>query len=108
MEDLYPPQTHPVVTQHPVTGKKVLFVNPQFTTSIKGMKESESKMVLEFLYLQANIPDNQFRFHWQPGHIAFWDNRSTQHYAVQDYFPQHRRMERITIHGEQPCGVKPG
>lgn len=104
VEDLFPAQTHPVVRIHPVTGKKVLFVNPQFTIKIKGMKDRESNMILDYLFQQAEIPDYHFRLSWKTGTIAFWDNRSMQHYAVQDYFPQHRRMERITVQGNKPFG----
>lgn len=105
-EALYPPQTHPVVRVHPITGRKSIFVNPQFTIGIKDMDERESKSLLETLFHQALIPEYQFRHHWQPHTIAFWDNRSAQHYAVHDYFPQHRIMERVTIKGDRPVGVQ--
>ncbi len=101
----YPPQTHPVVRVHPVSGRKVLFVNPQFTLAIKGMEERESRQLLDTLFHQALIPENQFRHHWAPHTIAVWDNRSTQHYAVHDYYPQRRYMERVTIKGGPVTGV---
>jgi taurine dioxygenase len=98
-ELLYPPAVHPVVSVHPVTGRKVLFVNPQFTVAIKDMDERESRSVLDVLFQQALIPEYQFRHHWAPHALVMWDNRSTQHYAVNDYFPQRRYMERVTIKG---------
>jgi alpha-ketoglutarate-dependent taurine dioxygenase len=101
----YPPQLHPVVRIHPISGKKVLFVNPQFTVGINGMEERESRALLDLLFRQACVPEYQFRHHWRPHTIAMWDNRSTQHYAVHDYYPQRRYMERVTIKGEPVTGV---
>jgi taurine dioxygenase len=98
-ELMYPPQLHPVVRIHPVSGRKVLFVNPQFTVGINGMEEYESRALLNLLFQQARVPEYQFRHHWQPHTIAMWDNRSTQHYAIHDYYPQRRYMERVTIKG---------
>jgi taurine dioxygenase len=104
-ELLYPPHVHPVVRIHPVSGRKVLFVNPQFTVAIKDMDERESRALLDMLFQQALIPEYQFRLHWQPHTIAMWDNRSTQHYAVNDYYPQRRYMERVTIRGGPVTGI---
>ncbi len=101
----YPPQLHPVVRVHPVSGRKVLFVNPQFTVGINGMEEHESRALLDLLFRQAFVPEYQFRHHWEPHTIAMWDNRSTQHYAVNDYYPQRRYMERVTIKGGPVIGV---
>ena len=101
MEEELPNPTHPVVTTHPATGQKILFVNPQFTVAIKGMREDESRALLAFLYAQATIPEYQFRFHWQPNSMVFWDNRGTQHYAANDYYPNHRTMQRVTINRER-------
>jgi taurine dioxygenase len=105
-ELLYPPQVHPVVRIHPVSGRKVLFVNPQFTIAIKDMDERESRSLLDTLFHEALIPEYQFRHHWAPHTIAVWDNRSTQHYAVNDYYPQRRYMERVTIRGGPVTGVQ--
>ncbi|MEE2971336.1 MAG: TauD/TfdA family dioxygenase [Pseudomonadota bacterium] len=101
-EELYPNPTHPVITTHPVTGDKVLFVNEQFTLAIKDMREDESRNLLDFLFTLPRIPEYQFRLSWEKNTIAFWDNRPTQHYAANDYFPQRRTMHRITIRGVRP------
>lgn len=93
----YPPVEHPVVRVHPVTGKKILYVNPTFTSHIKGLKRAPSDAILTQLFELARIPEFQARLRWQPGTLAVWDNRSTQHYAVGDFFPQHRKLHRITI-----------
>jgi taurine dioxygenase len=99
-EDQYPPITHPVVSKHPISGKPVLFVNPQFSIRIKGMAEAESRNLLNQLFEQAKIPEFQYRHHWEVNTVIVWDNRSTQHYAVHDYFPHHRKMDRVTVRGE--------
>jgi taurine dioxygenase len=104
-ELMYPPQLHPVVRIHPVSGRKVLFVNPQFTVAINGMEQRESRELLDLLFHQALVPEYQFRLHWAPHTIAMWDNRSTQHYAVHDYYPQRRYMERVTIKGGPVTGL---
>jgi len=106
-EDLYPPVTHPVVTLHPITGKKVLFVNPQFTLYIKGMAEDESRTVLEMLYRKTLVHEYQYRHRWQPNMVVFWDNRSVQHSALHDYYPKRRLMERVTIKGTKPIAADP-
>jgi len=105
-ELMYPPQLHPVVRIHPVSCRRVLFVNPQFTIAIKDMDERESRSLLDTLFHQALIPEYQFRHRWAPHTIAMWDNRSTQHYAVNDYYPQRRYMERVTIRGGPVTGVE--
>ena len=101
----YPPQLHPIVRIHPVSGREVLFVNPQFTIAIDGMDERDSRTLLDTLFHQALVPEYQFRLHWRPHTIALWDNRSTQHYAVHDYYPQRRYMERVTIRGGAVTGI---
>ncbi|MDE0060088.1 MAG: TauD/TfdA family dioxygenase [Defluviicoccus sp.] len=104
-EAIYPPIAHPVVRVHPVTGRRVLFVNPQFTIRIKDMDERESASLLDTLFHQALIPELQYRLHWRPHTLALWDNRSVQHYAVHDYWPQTRIMDRVTVKGARPVGV---
>jgi taurine dioxygenase len=98
----FPAVQHPVVRTHPETGRKTLFVNRAFTQRIVDLDEEASRALLDFLYLQASFPEYQCRWRWQPGDVAFWDNRSTQHYAASDYFPQRRVMERITVIGDRP------
>jgi taurine dioxygenase len=98
----YPMVEHPVLRTHPETGKKCLYVNVGFTQHIVGMEPEKSKALLKLLYAQAAIPEYQCRFRWQKNSIAFWDNRSSQHYAASDYYPAVRRMERVTIIGDRP------
>ncbi|SCU75376.1 Alpha-ketoglutarate-dependent taurine dioxygenase [Cupriavidus necator] len=109
----YPPQVHPVVRTHPETGEKILFVNEAFTMHIVnfykdlpyrfGSDYRPAEMdLMQYLYRQAAAPEYQVRLRWQPDTIALWDNRSTQHYAVQDYFPAVRHMNRATIIGDRP------
>jgi taurine dioxygenase len=97
-----PPVTHPVIRTHPETGRKVIFVNSLFTTHIVELQPKESNAVLAFLYKHVTTDEFTCRFQWRPHSIAIWDNRSTQHKPVNDYFPAHRRMERITIDGDKP------
>ncbi len=105
IEDEYPNPWHPVVRVHPVSGKRVIYVNPQFSMRIRGVKEDESAALLDFLFRQAHVPEYQLRVKWQPDTVVLWDNRSVQHYAPHDYYPQRRSMERVTISGDVPIGV---
>ena len=97
-----PPVEHPVIQTHPESGKKVIFVNSLFTTHILGMKKNESRAILDFLFEHLVIPEFTCRFSWGPDCIALWDNRSTQHKPINDYFPAHRQLHRITIFGDMP------
>ena len=97
-----PPVIHPVIQTHPESGKKVIFVNTLFTTKIIELSADESNSILNFLYDYIKTPEFTCRFSWEPNSIAFWDNRSTQHKPVNDYFPSHRMLERITIDGNKP------
>ena len=97
----YPPVEHPVVRVHPVTGKKILYVNPTFTSHIKGLPRAQSDALLTQLFELATRPEFQARLRWQPGTLAVWDNRSTQHYAVGDFFPAQRLLHRITFTAER-------
>jgi taurine dioxygenase len=96
------PVTHPVVRTNQRTGRKGLFVNRSFTSHIEGLNRSESDTILSFLFTHLETPEFQVRFRWSKGAVAFWDNRFTQHYAVSDYFPHHRRVRRATILGDKP------
>ena len=98
----FPAVEHPVVRTHPETGRRTLFVNRAFTQHLVGLDPRESDELLEHLYAQASFPEYQCRWRWRPGDVAFWDNRSTQHYASSDYFPARRVMERITVCGDRP------
>ncbi|MGI6871501.1 MULTISPECIES: TauD/TfdA dioxygenase family protein [Amycolatopsis] len=101
-QDRFPPVEHPVVRVHPETGRKTLFVNQAFTTHIVGMDRAESDRLLRLLFAQAHVPEYQVRFSWRPDTVAFWDNRATQHYAVNDYHPHARIAERVAIAGDRP------
>lgn len=93
---------HPVVRTHPETGKKSLYVNGSHTVKFEGMSEAESKPILHYLFEHMKKPEYQCRFRWQPGSIAFWDNRCVQHLALNDYQGYRRRMHRITFEGDSP------
>lgn len=106
----YPDAEHPVVRTHPETGERILNVN-SFTTHFTNYHQPNrvrvgqdftagSAQLLQYLISQAMIPEYQVRFRWAPNSIAIWDNRSTQHYAVMDYPPCHRKMERAGIMGD--------
>ena len=102
LHEKYPPMRHPVIRTHPETGDPVIYVNVAFTSHIEGMSERESRWLLDHLFATAADPEIQCRFRWQPGSIAFWDNRVCQHFAASDYFPARRVMERVTIAGCRP------
>jgi taurine dioxygenase len=82
-------------------------VNTAFTSYIKDMDKDESAQLLRTLYLTAANPEIQCRFRWEKGALAFWDNRASQHFASSDYFPQVRKMERVTIAGDRPFWRSP-
>lgn len=94
----YPPIEQPVVKLHPETGKKIVYVNTMYTTRIVNVPRNESTSLTTFLSGLSAIPELQVRFKWAPGSVALWDNRSTQHYAVNDYHPFPRLMHRVTIY----------
>jgi taurine dioxygenase len=90
---------HPVVIRHPGSGRQALYVNPGFTLRFEGWTEEESRPLLYYLYRHAVRPEFCCRFQWAEGSLAFWDNRATWHYAVNDYHGERRLMHRITIEG---------
>ena len=95
----WPPCSHPVVCRHPRSGRKLLYVNANFTTRIEHVSESESKMLLDFLFQWIRTPEFHVRFTWRPGSVVLWDNRCTQHYAVADY-EERRIMHRVQVTGD--------
>lgn len=99
----FPPARHPIVRTHPGSGRKCLYVNTIFTSHVEGLPEDESRDLLKRLYHEIEVPEYQVRFRWEKDSVAFWDNRSTQHYASSDYWPNARVMERITIVGDRPA-----
>ena len=102
--DTLRPALHPVVRTHPENGRKGLFVNSQFTQSIFGLSPNESSAILEMLYRHCQQPELTCRFRWAPGSVAFWDNRATLHYALDDYGDALRVAHRVTIRGDVPYG----
>ncbi|NBF17247.1 taurine dioxygenase [Pseudomonas sp. Fl4BN2] len=97
-----PPLSHPVIRTHPVSGRKSLFVNEGFTTRINELSEAESEAILKLLFAHSTRPEYTIRWRWEENDVAFWDNRVTQHYAVDDYRPNRRVMHRATILGDAP------
>lgn len=97
----WPPVEHPVARTHPVTGRKSLFVNRNSTTHIVGLSERENEALLPLLTDHIRSPEFQCRFTWDTNSVAFWDNRSAQHFAVPDYSSR-RVMNRVTIEGDKP------
>jgi Probable taurine catabolism dioxygenase len=102
LQKIYECNSHPVVRTHPVTGRKLLFVNSSYTTRINELSKSESDAVLQFLFEHVKDANFHVRFRWRKHSIAFWDNRCTQHFAVWDYFPQTRSGYRVTVAGDKP------
>lgn len=90
---------HPVVITHPLTGRKALYVNADFTVRFDGWTVEQSQPILDFLYAHGARQEFTCRFHWESGSIAFWDNRATWHYAMNDYQGHRRIMHRITLEG---------
>jgi len=112
MKAQYPDSEHPVVRTHPETGEKILFVNAFATHFVNYHTKAHVRYgqdfnqsggdLLQYLISQAYVPEYQVRWRWKPYSMAIWDNRSSQHYAVMDYPPCHRKMERAAIVGDKP------
>jgi taurine dioxygenase len=98
----FPKAEHPVIRTHPVTGRKLLYVSRTFTTHIVQLRKPESDAILDMLYRHIETPEFQCRFKWQKHSVAFWDNRSAQHQAMFDYFPNRRYAHRVTVCGDRP------
>lgn len=96
---------HPVVIRHPLSGRRGLFVNPQFTTRIDGLEPAESDAILGVLHAHCQQPEFQARVRWRPGDVTMWDNRATWHKAINDYHGHRRFMHRVTVEG---CALTPG
>jgi alpha-ketoglutarate-dependent taurine dioxygenase len=103
IEQLFPVE-HPVVRVHPETGRKGLFVNPQFTVALKDFPIAQGNAFLKLLYDHASRPENVCRYRWRPGTLGFWDNRATMHYGIYDYEGRRRTMHRVTLRGDHPHG----
>lgn len=103
----HPPVSHPVIRTHPVTGLPALFVSEGFTTRINELDAKESAAILALLFAHLQKPEFMVRWSWQKDDVAFWDNRCTLHYAVDDYRPQHRIMHRATLIGDRPYYKNP-
>ncbi len=98
-----PPVTHPLIRTHPETGRKAIYVNSLFTVRINELETNESRTLLEMLFRHVTVDEFTLRVNWAPETLVVWDNRSTQHKPVNDFFPQHRLMHRITVAGDAPC-----
>jgi taurine dioxygenase len=98
-------RSHPMVTRHPRTGRPALFVNPVYTTGIEGMDPVEAQTLLQRLYQHSVHPNLTCRLRWRPKMLTIWDNRATQHFAINDYSGQRRQMFRTSVRGETPAAA---
>ncbi len=93
---------HPVVRVHPETGRKALYLSRSHTLRFRGMTEAESRPLIDFLQAHQTRPEFTCRVRWSPGTLTVWDNRCTQHCAINDYHGERRRMRRLTVGAETP------
>jgi alpha-ketoglutarate-dependent taurine dioxygenase len=98
------PVRHPVVREHPETGRRNLFVNPNFTVALEGFDGPQGHALLQLLYDEMTRPELTCRHRWRPGSVAMWDNRTTMHYGIYDYGDARRLMHRVTLRGDKPYG----
>ncbi len=103
----HPPVIHPIVVEHPRSGKPCVLLNATHTKRIVGLSRLESAKLMDLICAHQQLAEFQVRFSWEAGSIAMWDNFATQHYAVADYYPQHRSMRRITVAGQRPLAYRP-
>lgn len=103
--DAHRVHTHPLVIRHPRTGRLALFVNSVYTTGVEGMGDDEAHTLLARLFQHSVNPNFTCRLRWRPGMLAIWDNRSTQHFAINDYGGQRREMFRTSVVGSEPVGA---
>jgi taurine dioxygenase len=97
---------HPLVTVHPETGRRILYVNPLFLSHVKELEREESDALLDYLFRHCEKPEFHCRLRWRKNTIAFWDNRCTMHKVVNDYWPANRKMHRIAIEADdRPRGT---
>ena len=106
-DDAFEYQLHPLVCTHPASGRQALFVNDVYTIGIEDMTEEESRGLLDFLLSHSRKISFTCRVRWRPGTLTMWDNRCTQHHAIDDYSGSRREMLRITVAGEKPVGPHP-
>lgn len=95
---------HPLVRIHPETGERILYANEAHAERFDGWTEAESAPLLHQLYLHQRKPEFQCRFRWTAGAVAIWDNRSTQHYPINDYHGHRRLLHRVSLKGDRPVG----
>ncbi len=98
----YPPARHPVIREHPITGEKAIYTNKPFVSHIEGIEETESRYLLRALEQAILDPSIQCRVKWEVDTVVMWDNRIVQHHASNDFYPQTRHVERVTIVGDKP------
>ena len=101
----FPDVTHPVVAVHPISRRSLLFVNPGYTTQIAGVKPRESRALLNLLFDQLNDPAFHYRHRWQPGDVVMWDEHATLHMGPCDFYPEHRRLTRVTAGSSEPVAM---
>lgn len=101
-EDVEQEAVHPAIRTHPETGRDALYVNCAFTKSFEGLSREESAPILNYLFDHLGRPEFTCRFRWEPGSLAFWDNRCAQHFAINDYNGHRRHMNRVTVLGDEP------
>jgi taurine dioxygenase len=101
-QNKYPPARHPVIRTHPETGERGIYTNKPFVSHIDGISEEESRYLLQILERAVLDPSVQCRIKWETDTIVMWDNRIVQHQASNDFYPQNRHVERVTIIGSKP------